>query len=153
MMSTTRKKAMSIGQSEKSKQKEDKEVAKDFEDSTTTLPRDRLKRQEPLEEAHGYVALDARHTKDEPGAILMYFNSGCNTACHGELWVRKHQLITGEAPRWIHQEGKKMTGAGTKDVQHGYQDRGWTQVWWRDWVHEDCWKQCTDASISDVSMP
>ena len=49
-------------------------------------------------------------TEDE--GLMMYLDSGCNSTCHGELWMKNFEMMTGYHPEWIDAIAKSMTGIG-----------------------------------------
>ena len=48
----------------------------------------------------------------EDDGILMYLDSGCNSTCHGERWMKRYEEKTGYSPDWEGRKSKDMTGIG-----------------------------------------
>ena len=65
------------------------------------------------QERHAYmvVAEDAGN-EDVDRTDVIYLDSGCNTTCHGELWMKKFQEKTGCNPEKITEERKPLQGIG-----------------------------------------
>ena len=70
---------------------------------------------EPLD-ATGFMVMeetgDFEIGNPEDENIMMYLDSGCNTTCHGELWMKKFIAQTGYEPEWSDAPGKSLVGIG-----------------------------------------
>ena len=49
---------------------------------------------------------------DEDEDFLIYLDSGCNSTCHGELWMKKYIEGTGYDPEWDSRVERFFTGIG-----------------------------------------
>ena len=43
---------------------------------------------------------------------LMYLDSGCNSTCHGERWMKRYEEKTGYSPDWESRKSEDLTGIG-----------------------------------------
>ena len=49
---------------------------------------------------------------EEDEDFLVYLDSGCNSTCHGELWMKKYIEGTGYNPEWDSRVERFFTGIG-----------------------------------------
>ena len=55
-------------------------------------------------------------------ADVIYLDSGCNSTCHGEAWIKRFIKKTGYAPPWLNRNVKHLNGIGGKTTTTGQRE-------------------------------
>ena len=68
------------------------------------------RRQRESREPVAYMVME--ESTDEDEGLLMFLDSGCNSTCHGERWMRRYEELSGYTPEWTTRTVRPMTGIG-----------------------------------------
>lgn len=68
------------------------------------------RRQHESREPVAYMVME--ESTDEDEGLLMFLDSGCNSTCHGERWMRRYEELSGYTPEWTSRTVRPMTGIG-----------------------------------------